>query len=115
MRRLQDVAGSLHACDGAIGAGSCKGGRPIGLGRPPLRFFQGGSGKGARKGAFGAVSRDGLRGRGREVKQVFEGDLLRPGGILIFEHSKKMNFSDFEEFWQLRSYGSVQFSFFKKV
>ena len=40
--------------------------------------------------------------------------LLRPGGILIFEHSKKMDFSDLDEFWQLRSYGSVQFSFFKK-
>ena len=33
---------------------------------------------------------------------------------LIFEHSKKMDFSDLDEFWQLRSYGSVQFSFFKK-
>ena len=36
------------------------------------------------------------------------------GGILIFEHSKKMEFSAYPEFWQLRSYGSVQFSFFKK-
>ena len=45
----------------------------------------------------------------REIRRV-----LRPGGILIFEHSKKMDFSDFNEFWQLRSYGSVQFSFFKK-
>ena len=42
------------------------------------------------------------------------GNLLRPEGIFIFEHSKKMDFSTCEEFWQLRSYGSVQFSFFKK-
>ena len=48
------------------------------------------------------------------VKLVLERGLLRPGGILIFEHSKKMDFSDLDEFWQLRSYGSVQFSFFKK-
>ena len=55
-----------------------------------------------------------LEGSGQVVKLVLERDLLRPGGILIFEHSKKMDFSDFNEFWQLRSYGSVQFSFFKK-
>lgn len=48
------------------------------------------------------------------VNLVLEGDLLRPGGVFIFEHSKKMDFSTFPEFWQLRSYGSVQFSIFKK-
>lgn len=48
------------------------------------------------------------------IKQVLENDLLRNGGLLIFEHSKKMDFSSYPEFWQLRSYGSVQFSFFKK-
>ena len=55
-----------------------------------------------------------LEGSEQVVKLVLERGLLRPGGILIFEHSKKMDFSDFNEFWQLRSYGSVQFSFFKK-
>ena len=48
------------------------------------------------------------------VDMVLEGDLLRPGGIFIFEHSKKMDFSVRDEFCQLRSYGSVRFSFFKK-
>ncbi|WP_295939926.1 RsmD family RNA methyltransferase [uncultured Alistipes sp.] len=48
------------------------------------------------------------------VKMVLEGNLLREEGILIFEHSKNMDFSSHPEFWQLRSYGSVQFSFFKK-
>ena len=48
------------------------------------------------------------------VPLVLEGDLLREGGIFIFEHSKEKNFSEHPRFWQLRSYGSVQFSFFKK-
>ncbi len=48
------------------------------------------------------------------VDLVLQGDMLREGGIFIFEHSKKMNFEERPEFWQSRSYGSVQFSFFKK-
>lgn len=55
-----------------------------------------------------------LEGSGQIVDLVLEGGLLRPGGIFIFEHSKKMDFSSYNKFWQLRSYGSVQFSFFKK-
>lgn len=55
-----------------------------------------------------------LEGSGQIVDLVLGGGLLRPEGIFIFEHSKKMDFSGYEEFWQLRSYGSVQFSFFKK-
>ena len=55
-----------------------------------------------------------LEGSEAVVDLVLKGDLLRPGGMLIFEHSKKMDFSSCAEFWQLRSYGSVQFSFFKK-
>lgn len=55
-----------------------------------------------------------LEGSEKVIEQVFEGDLLRPEGILVFEHSKKMNFSSHDRFWQSRSYGSVQFSFFKK-
>ena len=56
-----------------------------------------------------------LEGSERVIQEVMEGDLLRQGGLLIFEHSKKMDFSDYRGFWQLRSYGSVQFSFFKKA
>ena len=55
-----------------------------------------------------------LEGSGQIVELVLENDLLREGGILIFEHSRQMDFSEHESFWQLRSYGSVQFSFFKK-
>ncbi|MBR2368154.1 MAG: RsmD family RNA methyltransferase [Alistipes sp.] len=55
-----------------------------------------------------------LEGSEEVVKLVFERELLREDGILIFEHSKDKDFSQHENFWQLRSYGSVQFSFFKK-
>lgn len=55
-----------------------------------------------------------LEGSEKVVSEVFAHDLLRPEGLLIFEHSKRMNFSLQPEFWQSRSYGSVQFSFFKK-
>lgn len=55
-----------------------------------------------------------LDGSEEVVKLVFERDLLKEDGIFIFEHSKEKDFSQHENFWQLRSYGSVQFSFFKK-
>lgn len=55
-----------------------------------------------------------LEGSEEVIRQVLERGLLREKGLLIFEHSKKMDFSTYPEFWQLRSYGSVQFSFFKK-
>lgn len=55
-----------------------------------------------------------LEGSEEVVRSVMEGDLLREGGIFIFEHARKSDFSAWPGFWQLRSYGSVQFSFFKK-
>lgn len=55
-----------------------------------------------------------LEGSEQVVRLALENDLLRPEGILVFEHSKKMDFSAYPEFWQQRSYGSVQFSFFRK-
>ena len=56
-----------------------------------------------------------LEGSADVVKLVFERDLLNNDGIIIFEHSKDQDFSSHANFWQTRSYGSVQFSFFKKV
>ncbi len=47
------------------------------------------------------------------ISEIFARNLLRPEGLFIFEHSKRLDFSDRPGFWQLRSYGSVQFSFFK--
>lgn len=45
---------------------------------------------------------------------IFKHGLLRDNGIFILEHSKNMNFSEHSNFCETRSYGSVQFSFFKK-
>ena len=56
-----------------------------------------------------------LEGSDEVIKLVFEKDLLKEDGFLIFEHSKDQNFENHPLFWQSRSYGSVQFSFFKKV
>lgn len=55
-----------------------------------------------------------LEGNDAVIDLVFERDLLKEDGFLIFEHSKEQNFESHPNFWQLRSYGSVQFSFFKK-
>ncbi|MBQ8492961.1 MAG: RsmD family RNA methyltransferase [Alistipes sp.] len=56
-----------------------------------------------------------LEGSEEVIRLVLERNLLRDDGILIFEHSKDHDFSTHANFWQTRSYGSVQFSFFKKV
>ena len=55
-----------------------------------------------------------LEGSEQIVDLVLNGNLLREGGIFIFEHSDKKSFEANPYFWQSRSYGSVQFSFFKK-
>lgn len=55
-----------------------------------------------------------LEGSEEIVDLVLGGNLLREGGIFIFEHSDKKNFESNPCFWQSRSYGSVQFSLFKK-
>ncbi|MBQ7856713.1 MAG: RsmD family RNA methyltransferase [Alistipes sp.] len=55
-----------------------------------------------------------LEGLEQIVELVLGGNVLREDGIFIFEHSDKYDFSKHEYFWQLRSYGSVQFSFFRK-
>lgn len=43
---------------------------------------------------------------------VNDGKEIRPGGLLIFEHSKGRDFSAHPHFLQTRNYGSVQFSMF---
>ena len=55
-----------------------------------------------------------LEGSEQVVDMVLEGDMLKEGGLFIFEHSKSMSFENHPNFKQLRSYGSVQFSFFEK-
>lgn len=48
------------------------------------------------------------------VGLVLDSNILKEDGIFIFEHSDKFNFEHHPLFWQSRSYGSVQFTFFKK-
>ena len=55
-----------------------------------------------------------LEGLEEIVPLVLESNILREEGIFIFEHSDKYDFSGNPYFWQLRSYGSVQFSMFRK-
>ncbi len=55
-----------------------------------------------------------LPGSEEVIRLVFERELLRDDGMLVFEHSRQMDFREHEHFWQQRSYGSVQFTFFKK-
>ena len=55
-----------------------------------------------------------LEGLEEIVPLVLESEILREEGIFIFEHSDKFDFSNHPNFWQLRSYGSVQFSMFRK-
>lgn len=44
---------------------------------------------------------------------IFQYDLLKPDGILVFEHGKNYDFSDAPHFVEHREYGSVNFSLFK--
>lgn len=55
-----------------------------------------------------------LEGSEEVIKLVFERNLLREGGLLIFEHPKGQDYSSHPQFEQQRSYGSVQFAFFRK-
>lgn len=55
-----------------------------------------------------------LAGSEAIVDEVLGSDILREGGILVFEHSGRKKFDENNHFWQSRSYGSVTFSFFKK-
>jgi len=44
---------------------------------------------------------------------ILNKDILKENGVFIFEHSKKFNFSEHPRLADYRSYGSVNFSFFK--
>ena len=47
-------------------------------------------------------------------ERILRGDTLRPGGLLVLEHGKANDFSAHPEFLEHRSYGSVNFSFFRR-
>lgn len=46
---------------------------------------------------------------------VLSGHLLKDTGLFILEHSKNYDFSSRPEFIEVRNYGSVHFSFFRKL
>ena len=45
--------------------------------------------------------------------KILQSALLNPGGVLILEHNKFNDFKNLKEFREIRSYGSVHFSFFQ--
>jgi 16S rRNA (guanine966-N2)-methyltransferase len=45
-------------------------------------------------------------------ERVLKAELLAEDGLLIVEHSKTTNFSNHPDFFEIRVYGSVNFSFF---
>ncbi|MDE6264543.1 MAG: 16S rRNA (guanine(966)-N(2))-methyltransferase RsmD [Paramuribaculum sp.] len=45
--------------------------------------------------------------------KILESDMLKPGTLIIIEHSKRHDFSQLPNFLQHRAYGSVNFSIFK--
>ena len=45
---------------------------------------------------------------------VFHHDLLKPGGLFVFEHGKQNEFARHPNYVEHRAYGSVNFSLFKK-
>lgn len=46
-------------------------------------------------------------------KLILDKGMLRPGGLLVFEHGKHNDFSQLEGFVEHRAYGSVNFSLFR--
>lgn len=54
-----------------------------------------------------------LEGSDRIVDLVLGGRILRPGGLLIFEHSGRTSYAGHPLFAEERKYGSVHFAFFR--
>jgi 16S rRNA (guanine(966)-N(2))-methyltransferase RsmD len=46
---------------------------------------------------------------------IFNSDILNDDGLFILEHSKQYDFSNNTHFIEVRRYGKVHFSFFKKL
>lgn len=54
-----------------------------------------------------------LRGAEEVVALVFDRNLLKEGGLLVFEHSGEADFASHPHFLQSRAYGSVHFAIFR--
>lgn len=55
----------------------------------------------------------GLKGVEQLPSLIFERNLLSKDGLLIIEHGQESDFSDLDEFEDIRNYGGVFFSFFR--
>jgi len=49
------------------------------------------------------------------AEKILGSGILREGGLFILEHSKENQFDHLPDFLELRRYGSVHFSFFRKA
>jgi hypothetical protein len=49
------------------------------------------------------------------IVKIFEKQLLLPEGMLVVEHSSEWDFSEMKWFQEIRSYGRVNFSFFRNT
>ncbi|MBQ2554678.1 MAG: 16S rRNA (guanine(966)-N(2))-methyltransferase RsmD [Prevotella sp.] len=47
-------------------------------------------------------------------KMILEGDMLKPGGLFVFEHGHNHSFTHMPQFVEQREYGSVNFSIFRQ-
>lgn len=46
--------------------------------------------------------------------RVFDGEILKPGGLLVLEHGGRRRFEELEGFVETRNYGGVHLSFFAR-
>lgn len=51
----------------------------------------------------------------RIPKMILDRNMLKPGGVFVFEHGKHNSFEDVPGFIEHRAYGSVNFSLFKRA
>lgn len=56
-----------------------------------------------------------LQNIGEIPERVLQGELLKPGGLLILEHNHRIAFTDHPCFDELRTYGQCHFSLFKNA
>lgn len=47
-------------------------------------------------------------------KMILESDMLKPGGLFVFEHGHNHSFTHMPQFVEQREYGSVNFSIFRQ-
>ncbi|MEL6135609.1 MAG: 16S rRNA (guanine(966)-N(2))-methyltransferase RsmD, partial [Bacteroidota bacterium] len=67
------------------------------------------------KGSFDFIFMDppyDMPGQTLLIKQIFDGELVAPEGILVVEHRKSVSFEDVSYFEQVRKYGDSSLSFF---